>query len=101
MRSRMRESRTSGSVRGLGRESLVYSTVEIVISGFTEEKGTCIMIQAQTLVIAGKKDIILELHTRLIADTIPNSQLVFINGNHFIANKNPEEFNRVVLEFLK
>ena len=25
----MRESRTSGSVRGLGRESLVYSTVEM------------------------------------------------------------------------
>lgn len=59
------------------------------------------LIQAHTLVIAGKKDIILESHTRLIADTIPNSQLVFINGDHFIANKNPDEFNRAVLEFLK
>ncbi len=58
-------------------------------------------IGAKTLVIAGTKDIIRESHTRLITESIPNSQLVFINGNHFIANKNPEEFNRAVLDFLK
>ena len=28
----MRESRTSGSVRGLGRESLVYSTAEVLLN---------------------------------------------------------------------
>lgn len=58
------------------------------------------MIQARTLVIAGTKDMILESHTRLIADCIPDSQLVFIDGNHFIANKKQKEFNRAVLEFL-
>lgn len=58
-------------------------------------------IQAKTLVIAGTKDMIRESHTRLISDGIPNSQLVFIKGDHFIANKNPEEFNRAVLDFLK
>ena len=58
-------------------------------------------IKAKTLVIAGTKDMILESHTRLIADIIPDSQLVLIAGNHFIANKKPEEFNRAVLEFLK
>ena len=57
-------------------------------------------IQARTLVIAGTKDMILESHTRLIAECIPNSQLVFINGSHFIANKKPREFNHAVLEFL-
>ena len=57
--------------------------------------------RAKTLVIAGTKDMILETHTRLIAESIPDSQLEFIGGNHFIANKKPEEFNRVVLEFLK
>ena len=31
---------------------------------------------------------------------IPDSQLVIIKGNHFIANKNPEAFNKAVLEFL-
>jgi len=58
-------------------------------------------IQAKTLVIAGTRDMIRESHTRLIAENIQNSQLVFINGNHFIANKKPEEFNRVILDFLK
>lgn len=58
-------------------------------------------IQAKTLVIAGTKDMILESHTRLIAECIPDSQLVFINGSHFIANKKPEEFNQAVLDFLK
>ena len=58
-------------------------------------------IQARTLVIAGTRDMILESHTRLIAECIPDSQLVFINGSHFIANKKPEEFNQAVLDFLK
>ena len=58
-------------------------------------------IRARTLVIAGTKDMIRESHTRLIAECIPDSQLVFISGGHFIANKNPEEFNRAVLEFMK
>ena len=58
-------------------------------------------IQARTLVIAGTKDMICEPHTRLIAQYIPDSQLVFIEGSHFIANKKPEEFNRAVLDFLK
>ena len=58
-------------------------------------------IEAKTLVIAGTKDMIKEEHTRLIAANIPDSRLVFIEGDHFIANKNPEEFNRAVLEFLQ
>jgi len=58
-------------------------------------------IQAKTLVIAGKKDMIKEEHTRLIAASIPNATLRFIRGDHFIASKQPEEFNRAVLDFLK
>ncbi len=58
-------------------------------------------IQARTLVIAGTKDMIKEEHTRLIASSIPDSQLVFIEGDHFIANKCAEPFNRAVLEFLQ
>jgi len=58
-------------------------------------------IRARTLVIAGTRDMIRESHTRLIADSIPHSRLVFIRGDHFIAAKNPEEFNRTVLAFLK
>ena len=57
-------------------------------------------IKSKTLVIAGTKDMIKEGHTRLIAGSIPDSRLVFIKGDHFIANRNPEEFNRAVLDFL-
>jgi hypothetical protein len=58
-------------------------------------------IKAKTLVIAGTKDMIQEDHTRLIAENIPGAELVFIRGTHFVANKNPEEFNQQVLKFLK
>ena len=57
-------------------------------------------IQAKTLVIAGTKDMIKEEHTRLIARSIKDSQLVILKGDHFIANKCPEAFNRAVLDFL-
>lgn len=57
-------------------------------------------IRARTLVIAGTRDMIREDHTRLIANSIPNAELVFVKGNHFIANRRPREFNRAVLDFL-
>lgn len=57
-------------------------------------------IRAKTLVIAGTKDLIKPSQTRQIAEHIPDSRLVFVEGNHFIAGKNPEEFNRAVLVFL-
>ena len=58
-------------------------------------------IQAKTLVIAGTRDMIKAEHTRLISESIPDSRLVFVRGNHFIANRNPREFNRAVLDFLQ
>ena len=57
-------------------------------------------IQSKTLVMAGTRDMIKEKHTRLIASHIRDSRLVFIDGDHFIANKCPDAFNRAVLEFL-
>ena len=58
-------------------------------------------ITAPTLVIAGTRDMIKESHTRLIAANISNAELAFVPGNHFIANKNPQEFNYAVLRFLE
>ena len=58
-------------------------------------------IRARTLVIAGTDDMIREDHTKLIAAGIPAAKLVFIKGDHFIANRHPEEFNRAVLGFLQ
>ena len=53
------------------------------------------------LVIAGTKDMIKESHTRLIYKSLPNAQLSIIEGDHFVANKNPYLYNRVVEEFLR
>ncbi len=58
-------------------------------------------ITAPTLVICGTKDMIKQKHTELIASSLPNAQLKIIDGTHFIANKNPAEFNRAVDEFLE
>lgn len=57
-------------------------------------------ITAKTLVIAGTRDMIKDSHTGLIAENIPDSELKIIEGDHFIAAKNPEEFNKAVLAFL-
>ena len=57
-------------------------------------------IKAKTLVMAGTKDMIKDDHTRLIARSIPDSRLVILEGDHFIANKCPDAFNRAVLDFL-
>ena len=57
-------------------------------------------LKTPTLVIAGKKDMIKDSHTRLIAAHIENSHLAIIEGDHFIANKNPREFNTILHNFL-
>ena len=53
----------------------------------------------ETLVIAGTKDMIRDRHTRDIAAAIPHSTLRILPGDHFIAAKQPEAFNRAVLDF--
>lgn len=58
-------------------------------------------LKMPVLVIAGTEDMILEQHTQLIHRSIPGSRIVFIPGDHFVANKNPEAFNQAVLSFLK
>ena len=58
-------------------------------------------ITAPTLVICGTKDMIKESHTKAIAKNIPNAKLAIIEGNHFIANKHPVEFNQEVESFLQ
>ena len=57
-------------------------------------------LELSALVVAGDRDMIREKHTRLIAGSLPGARLAILKGNHFIANQNPEEFNRAVAEFL-
>ncbi len=58
-------------------------------------------VKAKTLVMAGAKDLVLEAHTRLIAENIPNARLNIVKGEtHFLPQENPKLFNKIVLEFL-
>lgn len=59
-----------------------------------------VKITAPTLVIAGRRDMIKRSHTEFIAKNIPNAKLIFIKGDHFIANKKSDLFNSAVDEFL-
>lgn len=52
------------------------------------------------LVVAGTKDMIKESHTKLIYKSLPNAKLEIIKGDHFVANKQFESFNKVVETFL-
>lgn len=58
-------------------------------------------INVPTLVIAGSNDMIKEEHTRQIAENIPNSKLSIIKGDHFIAGKQADLFNKEVERFLE
>lgn len=59
-----------------------------------------VAVQAKTLVIAGTKDLIKREHTELIHSQIPCSKLVFVEGDHFLAAKNPAAFNAEIEKFL-
>jgi len=54
-----------------------------------------------TLVIAGRYDVIVENHTRLMALAIPGAKLAIIPGEHDCAYRNPTDFNEAVLTFFK
>ncbi|MEF2560726.1 MAG: alpha/beta hydrolase [Eggerthellaceae bacterium] len=54
-----------------------------------------------TLVIVGTSDMIEAEHTQLIYKSLPDAELVLVQGDHFIAYDNPTAFNEAVDTFLK
>ncbi len=58
-------------------------------------------LHVPTLVIVGTRDMIRASHSRLIARSLPDSRLVTLAGDHFIAAKRPGDFNRAVEAFLE
>lgn len=58
-------------------------------------------IKVPALVIAGTRDMVKRGHTEMIAENIPDAKLAIIKGDHFIANKEPERFNKEVEIFLQ
>lgn len=58
-------------------------------------------ITAPVLVMAGENDIVLENHTRRIAENIPQAKLkIFSSASHFAPRYKADEFNNEVLAFL-
>lgn len=59
-------------------------------------------IKAPTLVLAGQHDVVLEKHTRAIADNIAGAQLtIFPGASHFAPQEIPQQFNERVEKFLR
>lgn len=59
-------------------------------------------IKARTLVMAGEKDLVLEQHTRLIAEHIAQATVRIVKGaTHFLPEENAALFNKIVLAFLQ
>ena len=58
-------------------------------------------ITVPTLVISGEQDIVKEDHGELIAASLPKARRVVMPGTtHFVMRDAPEEFDRIVYEFL-
>ena len=87
------DSEASGDERQLELLRLMTDEPHIDPSGLA-------VLALPTLVVAGTQDMIEESHTRLIAESIPNARLAFVEGSHFVASENPEAFNRVVADFM-
>ena len=73
----------------------------LMVNDFGISKEHLRQIQAETLVLAGTRDMIKESHTRMIAETIPKAKLVFLEGDHFLPMKRTDAFNKTVEAFLK
>lgn len=58
-------------------------------------------LKMPVLVIVGTNDMIKDSHSELISASIPDCRFIRIDGDHFIAAKNSEPFNRAVEAFLK
>jgi pimeloyl-ACP methyl ester carboxylesterase len=60
-------------------------------------------IQAPTLVTVGSFDVALPpMYGREVYTAIPNAEFIIFNGGGHLHNiENPEEFNRITLDFLQ
>jgi len=59
-------------------------------------------IKAPTLVIVGKDDITTPpKFSEIIHDNLPKSEMMLMSGLHYCSLEYPNEFNKIVLEFLR
>ena len=57
-------------------------------------------IIAPTLVLVGTEDMIKESESKFIAKSIPNGEIVFILGDHFVVKNNTKDYIFAVEKFL-
>ena len=57
-------------------------------------------IIAPTLVLVGTEDMIRESESKFIAKSIPNGEIVFILGDHFVVKNNTKDYIFAVEKFL-
>lgn len=86
--------------RGISENDMNYRLKMLLLTEPNINPESLKKIKAPTLVMAGEHDLILEKHTQLIADKIPNSKLlIFKGGDHEAPAKMPEQFNNAVVDF--
>lgn len=105
---------TAGCRLSIAAQYMMYSAISVVSQKFKSKKELFSLmvnepripadslkaLDVRTLVIAGTHDMIKRSHTELIASSLPNSELLFMEGSHFIAYENSSAFNRVLHDFL-
>ncbi len=88
--------------RGLPKTDMNYRLKMLLLTEPHVNPDSLKSIKAKTLVMAGEHDVITENHTKLIAEKIPNSDLViFKDGDHEAPAKMPEIFNKTILDFFE
>lgn len=83
------------------REDVIIRLLEMMLNEPNINPEELKAITAKTLVLAGEKDLIVEEHTKLIAQSIPGAELQIFKGeSHFVVEENPAVFTAAVLKFL-
>lgn len=59
------------------------------------------LIEQETLLIVGDRDMILPSHTRSMAHELPHAKLAVLHGSHFVAAESPARFSLNCLHFLQ
>ncbi len=88
---------------GLASQADVHAAVQCIRSWVEDFSGDLGKVTVPTLVVHGDSDAIvpLEKSGRRTAEQVPGAQLhVITDGPHGINDSHPEEFNRVLVEFL-
>lgn len=91
----------SGIFRKISQKALRrYELMSLMVKEPRISPDELAIIKNKTVVIVGTRDMIKSEHSKLIAGSMPNGCFISVCGDHFIAAKEYEEFNKTVEIFL-